>query len=725
MSIAHFEFTDRARPIVELGIGDSRMPSGQAVWDTARWDDPAAKWADTEPTWMDITCNTLSYRCQYGRQRITDRFVPGVASVIVTNATGWADPNATTAPGVLGVRPGRSIRLGVIHAVYGYRCLFRGIVDAMTPVYDPDELDVVALDCVDVLGEVNRVKLTPNHDAIAAGDTVTQRVARILDRAEWSPVKRDLSPTSDTVIADTMGGQVADLLGQAADSGGGSVFGDYEGRIAYRPRDWQTYVPGTPPDGTIGNVEHGRDGYWTAGTTAVPAYLDPAVGTVTVPYTAGTGVTVTADPPAAATYWRVVGANAEIGRNPAGTLYPGTIRSLELTQTAPAYGAEQRLTFVNNIDNYGSFEMAVRVSFVTAGRVAKVWYRRATTTQATVTLRVWNAGGTKIAEQTHTTGAVAADYDVALGTPIAVTAGQVLTFSISAGATTPLRGSATTVTSPAGVTHLDTRYASGGVGTFPNTVLASSTVYISPVYEPASVGGGDAGFRFDAAEYPGTGLGYTDPRGDLWTLSAPGAVVPTVPEIPPVWVPPVPGDVCPTRWERPFERADIATRVIIGRDVTTAQQLDDPPAQVLYGIEPFERTDLLTESDSRITMLGQRILRVRSAATAPRVRSVSFDASTSDNALDLMSTVDVYRPSRYRCRLQYPRGTVFDAEHFATGVAHDITPDAWTLDLNLDSAAPFAAAGGRWDQARWDQSTWADVVRLRADAAALLEEISA
>jgi hypothetical protein len=69
----------------------------------------------------------------------------------------------------------------------------------------------------------------------------------------------------------------------------------------------------------------------------LPAYLDPAVGTATVPYTAGTGVATVADPPGAATYWRVVGGVAEVGRNGAGTLYPGQIRSLEVTQSAPPF----------------------------------------------------------------------------------------------------------------------------------------------------------------------------------------------------------------------------------------------------------------------------------------------------------------------------------------------------------------------------------------------------
>jgi hypothetical protein len=176
-----------------------------------------------------------------------------------------------------------------------------------------------------------------------------------------------------------------------------------------------------------------------------------------------------------------------------------------------------------------------------------------------------------------------------------------------------------------------------------------------------------------------------------------------------------PTDVCPVMWERPFARADITTRAIFGRDLESAVTADDGQGQIKYGIEPYERVDLLTASDASLLQLAQRVLRTRAAATAPRVRSVTLDARTSTAALDLMSSVEVYRPSRYRCRLQYPqpRGVVFDEEYFATGVVHTMTPSDWTLQLNLDVAAPYAAAGGRWDSSYWDQSLWADVAAAR------------
>lgn len=422
MSLAEFSFTSRARPIVEIGVGDTRLPVGQARWDVQRWDAADALWAGSEPTWLDVTCEVRSVDCEYGRRRSTDRFVAGAATIVVDNASGWADPVPPSTPLALTMRPGRAIRVGIDHETLGRCWRYRGFIDAVDPTYDPVDTDTVTLSCLDALGEVNRAKMVPLADPVGNGETASARISRILTRAMWRANQRDIAPTSVTVVGSTLGGQVADLLGQAADSAGGSVFGDLEGRIAFRPRDWQTFAPDIPPDGTIGNV--------------------------------------------------------------------------------------------------------------------------------------------------------------------------------------------------------------------------------------------------DAT------------------------------------------DVCPVQWRRPFERADIATRAIMGRDLETAVQLDDVPGAVLYGIEPFERVDLVTATNADLTMLAQRALRTRAADTAPRVRSVSLSADTAENALDLMCALDVYKPSRYRCRLAYDRGLVFDDQYLVTGVTHHIERDAWTALVNLDLAAPYAAAGGRWDSSEWDRATW-------------------
>lgn len=424
MTLSTFTFTDRARPLVQLGVGDTRSSSGQAQWDRARWDQPASRWSSVEPSWLDVSCDVRSVHIELGRKASTDRFVVGSATIVVDNATGWADPNAVTTPGVLTMRPGRAVRVGIVHQTLGTHWLFRGFVDGMTPTYLPTDTDTVQLDCIDALGEVNRARVTPLTDPIGDGDTIDERLGRVLDLAVWPNAKRALDPVLDDLIGSTLGGQVADLLGQAADSGGGHIFGDVDGNVVFRGRGWLTYNPNTTPlDGVIGNV--------------------------------------------------------------------------------------------------------------------------------------------------------------------------------------------------------------------------------------------------------------------------------------------APTDVCPAGWERPFLRADLATRAIVGRDEATAVTADDLAGQAVYGIEPFARTDLLTKSDTLLASLANRVLRTRSAATAPRIRSVTLDARTADDALDVMTVATPYLPTRYRCRLRYPRGDVFDAVHMTTGLVHDIGPRAWRLLMNLDLSEPYASTGGRWDAARWDRDTWA------------------
>jgi len=149
--------------------------------------------------------------------------------------------------------PGRQFRYGV-DTPTGRHVLFRGYVDETVPVYQPYGTDVVQCSCIDALGEAGRAALDPLSAPVGAGETVDVRIGRILDARQWPLNYRDLMPTSVRLLGADLGGAVVDQLGQAADSGGGAVFGDLAGRVAYRGRDWQTFIPGTPPDATVGNL---------------------------------------------------------------------------------------------------------------------------------------------------------------------------------------------------------------------------------------------------------------------------------------------------------------------------------------------------------------------------------------------------------------------------------------------------------------------------------------
>lgn len=178
------------------------------------------------------------------------------------------------------------------------------------------------------------------------------------------------------------------------------------------------------------------------------------------------------------------------------------------------------------------------------------------------------------------------------------------------------------------------------------------------------------------------------------------------------------GDVCPGRWERSFARGDITTRVIVEADSPddierpSAIVTDDPQAQVLYGIEPYEKDDLWTRDANDRAQIAYRILASRSATLSmPRIKGVSIQLSdgSPDNAIDLLTRLSVHTPSRYRGRLQTDRGLVFDTRFFAVGVTHDLSAEEWTADISLDRAYPYERLDPVdyvWDTGRWDRSLW-------------------
>lgn len=180
-------------------------------------------------------------------------------------------------------------------------------------------------------------------------------------------------------------------------------------------------------------------------------------------------------------------------------------------------------------------------------------------------------------------------------------------------------------------------------------------------------------------------------------------------------------DVCPGEWQRSFDRADITTQVVIERRAPIAE--DDPPAVIvtdpagrsLYGIEPYERTDLWTlDSGDAVSIAGQILATRNPASSMPRIQSVTIsaergDEAATDRAVDLLSTLSIFQPSRYRGRLLTDRGLVFDDNFFAVGVKHTITADEWTAQISLDKSYPFevvAPVEQCWDVGLWDHTLW-------------------
>ena len=255
MSIARIVTVPGARPMVELGVGNTASPTGQAVWDTALWDTGGDEWAGTEPTWLDITCDVHDVELDQGRDRTIERWQVGTCALTVDNTAGAYDITATpTDPAVLSLRPGRQVRVGIALDGGAPRWLGRWFIDAANPTYDPVLSDVVELACVDAKGQAGKVDVGAVVTPVGASETVTARIGRVLDAAGWHPAYRDIAACSTTVLATELGQKAVDLIDLAADSSGGAVFGDHLGPRRLQQSGLADLRPDEPVDAIIGNL---------------------------------------------------------------------------------------------------------------------------------------------------------------------------------------------------------------------------------------------------------------------------------------------------------------------------------------------------------------------------------------------------------------------------------------------------------------------------------------
>lgn len=443
----------RVRPIVEIGVGDERDAEGVvALWQLdanndnvpdiagfveSRWQAPTggddaatSHWVGDQPFFVDVSCHAREVSTFSGRERANENWEVGTATIVLDNADGWADYPRTADPNqLLTMRPGRQVRVGVellYGSTVGIVYLWGGYVDGMEPGFDSEDGEFVTLECIDGKGEAGRSFVGELAAGVGAGETVSARIGRVLNAVAWFTNRRSIQAASVTLKATAFNAQAVDLMNLAADSAGGAVFGDVNGNVAFRGRDWQAVSSAQPPDGTIGNF------------------------------------------------------------------------------------------------------------------------------------------------------------------------------------------------------------------------------------------------------------------GD-------------------------PGEACAVNWEQSFNREDISTKVVIGRPNTVPMTKVDQAAFRLYGEETFERTDLETNLDSDLAILRDRILDVRNVSHMPRIAAVTLDASTSDEALDVMAKVSPYKPSFVRCRHKGDGGrVVFNNMMMVVGVEHTLTPDGWQARVALDNAKPFqiGANDGRWSDGTTATGYW-------------------
>jgi hypothetical protein len=283
MATATIPTVTRVTPIVEIGVGSERDAEGiVALWQqdvnndgipdvagfaVTRWqpteptvgtNEPTSHWVGDQPFYIDVSCHVREISTFSGRERADETWEVGTATITVDNADGWADYPLGDPDQLLSMRPGREVRIGVLVDGTTAHYLWAGFIDGMEPGYDPEDGEFVTFECIDAKGEAGRPFLGELAAGVGLNETGTARIGRILDAVGWFPSRRSVASTSVQLKATTLDAQAVDLLDLAADSVGGAVFGDVQGRVAFRGRDWQAVSVTAPPDGTISNDIQGN-----------------------------------------------------------------------------------------------------------------------------------------------------------------------------------------------------------------------------------------------------------------------------------------------------------------------------------------------------------------------------------------------------------------------------------------------------------------------------------
>jgi hypothetical protein len=284
-SLAGAWWADFALVRVELGLVDSWTPSG-GEWDGGAWD--SSTWGESYLTpnrWVDVTADVESLDIDTGRNGVDDPGDIAMASLVLFDPAGEYAIAGTDRSAI-----GNLLRVIVeSRAAPSSRVAFHGKVTDASSVGD-----LVApsstVHAIDLLGAV----LSTDDAEPLPAQSITERLALLLDRAGVPAELRDLSADSTSLLAvDKAGNRLDAARGATASSVGGTLWAGGDGIIHYRfgaflvdPATSARFAIGTVPGSicpaSLNLTERGADVInvydWTTSDRDAPlnaAALDP------------------------------------------------------------------------------------------------------------------------------------------------------------------------------------------------------------------------------------------------------------------------------------------------------------------------------------------------------------------------------------------------------------------------------------------------------------------
>lgn len=211
---------------------DALTVTGEISWSTAPF---------AVPSYSDVTQYMREFSIVRGRPAQFDRFQPGRLDMIVDDRDRRFDSLYTSGAYAPNVKPRKKMRISTTFSATTRR---HGVffLDEIEHFDDPSNGTAWArITAYDGFAMLNRARLPIDPlTPVGNGDTVAQRVARLLDYAGWPAADRDIDADSPTLVPLYCNGQrVLDELYIAADSDFGRFFIAADGDATYQGHRWQ------------------------------------------------------------------------------------------------------------------------------------------------------------------------------------------------------------------------------------------------------------------------------------------------------------------------------------------------------------------------------------------------------------------------------------------------------------------------------------------------------
>lgn len=232
-------------------------------------------------------------------------------------------------------------------------------------------------------------------------------------------------------------------------------------------------------------------------------------------------------------------------------------------------------------------------------------------------------------------------------------------------------------------------------------------------------------WRFDANEYPGTGLSYVDPRGRTWTLTTAAAIVPKVVPVPAVPDMPNVVDVCPKELVSSWNTKRIINQVKLANADGTQFSYGNEESQEQYGTRTHQRLDLVgpvptgTQAyddpyfTNNLTWIAERLL-TQFQQAQEEVSSVVLDARQQGSPTTWPWMLSAFLNWLVSVAYHFPAPPWWGWEVVCRiqSVQHQISPKNWDIILALDQPQarqpiyPQVPSLCGWDVGKWDQVSW-------------------